>query len=305
MSYILREIPSHYATLSEIADFLEYQCIKNGNFYSIISGTNAMSMMEDIDNEEDSVLNEIKDKFHEALSEIEVRLNDTNGNYPFCAETNVIRKRDSNRQIDIVYTFLLLATRENMKNNKVANNIDGTLLFEKLCAMVLQNFFGNSSESLVFGTGSGITENFQQKIERMLNTISEKGYFFRNPDNSNNRQKDSKVDIVVFIPFSDGKKGQFMALGQCKTGTSWHASISQLQPKAFSESFISPSFVFTPIAVFMVCESFHENWEYYQRNSGGFIFDRERIMEYLPQNIDDRLLEEIDSWNRAVLARDN
>ena len=305
MAYILREIPSHSATLSEIADFLEYQCLKNGNNYSVISGTNAIGMMEDNENEEESGLNEMKEKFYEALSEIEVRMNDTRGNYPFCADTTLIRKINSNSHIDIVYTFLLLATRENMKNNKVANDIDGTLLFEKLCAEVLRNFFGNNSQSLVFGTSSGISENFQQKIERMLNTISEKGYSFRSPDNDNHRQKDSKVDIVAFIPFSDGKKGQFMALSQCKTGTSWRTSISQLQANAFTSSFISPPLVFTPIVIFMVCESCYENWESCQRNSGGLIFDRERIMEYLPDNIDERLLEDMDSWNRAVLARDN
>ena len=54
----------------------------------------------------------------------------------------------------------------------------------------------------------------------------------------------------------------------------------------------------------MVCESFYENWETIFRDLDGLLFDRERIMEYVPDNIDDDLLMKINKWNNSVIERD-
>lgn len=308
MSYRLRETPSDKATLPEIADFMEYQCLKNeSKIYSVTSGVAAMGIATDDNCElEDDNDCEVNQLFFEALSEIENRKVHTGEKYPFNAERNVIKFSSTiNNNIKIIYTFLLLATRENMSSKKIAANIDGTALFEELCAIVLQNFFGGKSKSLIFGTGSGIAENFRNKVERLLNNICEDGYTFRTPENNLNREQDGKVDIVTFIPFCDRNKGQFLAFGQCKTGTTWRNTITQLRPDSFSKKYISPAFFFTPIAVFMVCESFDENWETIFRDSEGLLFDRERIMEYIPDDIDNNLLMKINQWNNAVIERDN
>ena len=53
----------------------------------------------------------------------------------------------------------------------------------------------------------------------------------------------------------------------------------------------------------MVSESFFEDWENTARDTGGILFDRSRIMNYLPKQIDDSLLQDIQKWNKAVLAR--
>lgn len=274
--------------------------------YSVTSGVAAMGIADDAEREHGyDTETETLQQFDEALSEIENRKEYTNGNYPFFAETNIIKLNEEvPPQIKTIYTFLLLATRENMGSKRIAADIDGALLFEKLCAVVIRNFFGEKSQSLVFGTGSGITENFQNKVERLLSELGEKGYQYRIPEYNRNREQDGKVDIVVFIPFSDKKKGQFLAFGQCKTGTSWHSSVTQMRPASFSCNYISPPFLFTPMAIFMVCESFYNNWEIISRDSGGLIFDRERIMEYLPENIDEELISQINEWNSAVIGRE-
>lgn len=307
MPYRLREIPSEKATLPEIADFMEYQCLKDeSKIYSVTSGVAAMGIVADdcseLGDDNDCDANDV---FYDALAEIENRKVHTNGKYPFNVEKNII-KYDSTKSdnIKIIYTFLLLATRENMSSKKVAADIDGTALFERLCAIVLQNFFGVNSHTLVFGTGSGVAETFKNKVERLLNNLGEDGYTFRTPEYNLNREQDGKVDVVTFIPFCDRNKGQFMAFGQCKTGISWRNSITQLRPDSFSKKYISPTFFFTPIAVFMVCESFYENWETIFRDLDGLLFDRERIMEYVPDNIDDDLLMKINKWNNSVIERD-
>ena len=48
MPYRLREIPSEKATLPEIADFMEYQCLKDeSKIYSVTSGVAAMGIVAD------------------------------------------------------------------------------------------------------------------------------------------------------------------------------------------------------------------------------------------------------------------
>ena len=308
MSYRLRETPSIKATLPEIADFMEYQCLKDeSKTYSVTSGITTMGIATDEDFDlENNDESDIALSFSEALSEIENRKAHTQGNYPFNAEANIIKLDSSiNQNIKTIYTFLLLATRENMSSKKTAAGIDGTVLFEKLCSIVLQNFFGKKSQAFVFGTGSGIVENFKSKVERLLNNINEEGYTFRKPENNLNHEQDGKLDVVAFIPFSDRNKGQFLAFGQCKTGTSWRSSIAQLRPDSFSKKYIYPPFYFTPMAIFMVCESFYDNWETTFRDLEGLLFDRERIMEYIPDEIDNNLLTQINEWNNAVMKRDS
>ena len=268
--------------------------------YSSISGESAMGIScDNVDTDSGDDYG-----FEDALSEIEDRLAYSKGKYPFETSTNSLRLRDGiDETVMDVYLFLLLATRENMSGGKNAGGLDGTALFEKLCALVLENYFGNNCSSYVFGTGQDENTSFRLKTQHFLDLLEEGKLEFRVPDSDSNRQKDGKIDVVAFIPFSDKKKGQFIAFGQCKTGTTWRSSISQLNPDAFCRTYCSPTPGFTPICVFMVAESFTENWELYQRSSRGILFDRTRIMSYLPENIDDELLTDIKKWNMSVLRK--
>lgn len=307
MSYKLGQIPSLRATLAEIADFMECQClISEGGVYSSVSGKSAMGISYDEDSENDEY-EENEDEFpevYEALAEIEDRNAFSGGCYPFIADVNSVRVReDIDSKVKDVYTFLLLATRENMSSGKIVEGTDGTALFEKLCASVLRNYFGESSKSFVFGTGQENNLAFSSKVQEMLDMLGEGKLAFRVPDNDTNHHKDGKLDVVVFIPFADSRKGQFIAFGQCKTGTNWRSAVSQLDPKVFCDSFCYPSPGFTPIAVFMVTEAFTDNWEFLLRSTNGLLFDRTRIMQYLPSEIEEDLLEQIRKWNAAVMGK--
>jgi len=301
MSYKLGQIPSCNATQSEIADFIEYQCLKSEeNVYSSVSGKSAMGISYDEDNKDEDEFSEV----YEALAVIDDRYAFSGGHYPFIADVNSVRVRDDiDSKVKDVYTFLLLATRENMSSGKNAEDIDGTGLFEKLCASVLRNYFGKSCRSFVFGTGSDDNVSFACKVQKMLDMLGEGKLMYRMPDNDTNHHKDGTLDVVVFIPFADSRKGQFIAFGQCKTGTNWRSSVSQLNPKVFCESFCNPVPGFTPIAVFMVTEAFADNWELLLRKTNGLLFDRTRIMQYLPSEIEDSLLEQIRKWNAAVMCK--
>lgn len=301
MSYTLGQLPSSRSTLAEKADFMEYQCfISDENRYSAISGETAMGISYD----EQDINSDDNYGFEDALSEIEDRWIYSGEKYPFETLTDSLKIRDDiNSNILDIYKFLLLATRENMRNGRIADGIDGTALFEKLCAIVLKNYFGGNCVSFVFGTGQDNDVSFRIKAQDFFDKLNEGKLEFRVPDGDNNQQKDGKLDIVVFIPFADDKKGQFIAFGQCKTGTTWRSAISQLNPEVFCKTYCSPTPGFTPICVFMVAESFTENWELYQRSSNGILFDRSRIMNYLPDQIDAELLSNIKQWNMSVIER--
>lgn len=94
---------------------------------------------------------------------------------------------------------------------------------------------------------------------------------------------DDKLDVVTHIPFSDSRKGQFIAFCQCKTGTNWRDKVAQLRPGHFSSSHIAPPLNVTPMPVFMVCEAVLDNWENLTRTQ--LFFDRCRIMQYLPDEV--------------------
>ena len=306
MGYKLRDLPSTQASDAELADYMEYQClVSDEKSYSTTSGNSSMGILYDDNTDAGIEGNEINYDFSEALAEVDDRENKSKGKYPFVAEVDTIKiKDDVESYIIDIYTFLLLATRENMKGGKIANDLDGTELFEQLCATVVKNYFGPNSKSFVFGTGAVENKPFHAKVQDFLDTIHEGKYIFRKPDGDVGQQKDGKIDVVIFIPFADNNKGQFMGFGQCKTGTNWKASISQLIPSAFSESFIQPPLAFIPITLFFVSESFTDKWEELTRLSRGIIFDRNRIMEYIPDNIDAELLNKIRRWNEGVISRD-
>lgn len=301
MSYKLGQLPSVQASRAEMADFLEYQCLASeDNVYSSVSGRSAMGISydESLDSEEEFP------EVYEALGEVEDRYVSSGECYPFETNIDSIRVRnDIDVRVKDIYTFLLLSTRENMSSGKAAGGTDGTALFEKLCAAVLGNYFGKASKSFVFGTGQDESLPFADKIQKMLDMLDEGKLTFRMPDNDTKQHKDGKLDVVVFIPFADSRKGQFIAFGQCKTGTNWRSAASQLDPKVFCETFCTPTPGFTPITVFMVAEAFTDNWEYHLRSTSGLLFDRTRIMQYLPEEIDEGLLEQIRRWNEAVMRK--
>lgn len=305
MSYKLDGIPSPRASEAEKADFMEVKSLLAvPNEYSILEASQAMGFVED-ENEVDRISEDLP--FYDTLQRMDVRqMQAKNNHYPFEIEGYVVKvKLDVPDYLIQIYTFLLLATRNNMKNNNLVDNLDGTRLFEQLCAAVLKNYFGQThSRSFVFGTGNDQERSFTTKLEKLLNQLKESGYHFYQSEDNTGDEVDDKLDVVVHIPFDDGRKGQFIAFCQCKTGTSWKLMVNQLSPTKFSRSHISPPLNFTPISVFMIAEAVEQNLE--SNMVDILFFDRCRIMQYLPSEeilAENNLLDNIRIWNEGVLNR--
>lgn len=300
MAFKLGNLPNKGAKTSELADFLEVQCLlSDEKSYSITSAKSALGIAEEttiegIDSEEDKILS----AFEEALAEINSRNYRCNGLYPFKTTPNSIQiKEDVNQRVLNIYTYLLFATREDMGTNRVHDTIDGANLFESFCSYVLNSFFGENSKTMIFGTSES-TRPFKYKIDELLTFIGEGGAF-KSPQGSNYMQKDGKLDVVVSIPFKDKRLGSFLAFGQCKTGTNWSSLITQLAPRAFLNSYTTFSPGFTPLRVFLITEMLLESWEEHIRFADGLFFDRSRLMTYLPQTTE--LDTPIQKWTESVI----
>ena len=291
------------ATQDEIADYLEGKCLLSADkSFSIVEAAEDNGFVEDEDAVESPEVDAYS-SYADALLQIDERSRAiTNNRYPFIGEQNSISLSDDcSEYFKTIYTFLLFATRWKMGADRIIQGKDGALIFERLCNSVLINYFGHHAQGMVFGTGAESDDDgFEAKVKGMLDRFAEKGYLFRRPDRDRNRQKDGKVDLVAFIPFNDSRKGHFVAFGQCKTGTHWREKLGQLNSRTFCDLYIQPSLAFIPVCIYMVSEACNDDWEQLARNSQGVLFDRTRIMQFIPDSIDENLYNDIAVWVNGV-----
>jgi len=286
----------------KVADFLEYECIKTGTEISSLSYRSYVSMSDDelINNGVESSDDKSVEVLDAAIAECSNRLDRCPNQYPFnIGNSSLNLKSDSSWRKDI-YVFLLLTTRLNMKYERVQANLDGTELFEDLCALVTKEYYGKHCRAEVFGTS--VKGSFKDKVEKLLRSLCIKGHF-QEPEGSTGQQKDGNLDIVAWIPFSDKKDGQLIALGQCKTGTHWDAFLSELNAEGFFRLYSSRQPYSKPVRMFFVSESIGDSKWGERCDTAGVLFDRTRIMEFLPENMDEELLGRIKTWNRAAIVK--
>ena len=161
------------------------------------------------------------ERLDEAMNEIERRESACASGYPFALTQEgtvlqypILKPEETQK---VVYLYLLLSTRLNMKDNRNHAGIDGTNLLEPLSAHVLKNYLGrDKAQSLVFGTsGEG---SFEDKVNKLCHNLRE-GSRFQSLDNAPVKAKDAKLDAVAWVPFADRLPSQLIIFGQCKTGT--------------------------------------------------------------------------------------
>ena len=284
-----------------IADFLEFECIKAGAEISSLSYRSYMSVSDDEINNDGVESSDDKSiiKLDAAIAECSNRSKCCPIQYPFIiGNSSLDLKPDSNWHRDI-YIFLLLTTRLNMRDERVQDELDGTQLFEALCAMVTKEYYGKHCCAEVFGTSTG--GSFKEKVEALLQSLCIKGQY-KEPEGTTGHQKDGNLDIVAWIPFSDKKDGQLIAMGQCKTGTHWETLLPELDPDNFFALYSSQQPYARPQKLFFVSESFGD-YKWGERcASAGVLFDRTRIMEFLPESMDEELLNNIIKWNKAAIV---
>lgn len=308
MAYKIPDLPSARAYKEETADFWEIQAIRNpGNYVSQTQISKAIAIgLDELNHDglisEDDTLIDGDEKItglEDVFIELQNRLEYTSKKYPFDFGKYSLKLNENEDLDQRVYLFLLLCTRLNMLTQKIQNGIDGTLLFEKLCAHVARNFFGTNSESLVFGTAN--PGNFEAKVKHLISKIGE-GESFKNPNNNPPSKNDDSIDVVVWKDFSDKRIGKLIGFGQCKTGTStWRDDKHKLKPSDFCNKWFLESPVYPPISLLFICDTLNENYNFYSDQQGFIIFNRFRILEYMSATIEDSLINDIQLWLSGAL----
>ena len=275
--------PAANADRHALADYAELVCWRDGNT-SMAALSKDLGLLAENDYfdgvpEEDPSAEVVR----EAYSEIECRREACGGGYPFVisdAGYTLSMDRDTDCPRHIVYQYLLLATRLNMKDDRMHAAIDGTLLLEDLSADVAREYFGTCAEKLVFGTAA-TGRTFREKLVELCNKLGEGG----GPSGqvaSSTHVKDGGLDVVVWKPFSDERQGKLIGFGQCKTGIVQEDELPRLQPDAFCSNWMTKRPAFLPLRMFFVAEALSFNPHEWYRNASyaGLLFDRCRLVEF-------------------------
>ena len=294
--------PSPRASDHELADFAELVCWKE-DLMSVTALSKHLGRLEENNYYDGVPEDEEKDGFVEAAYlEIERRGEVCRKDYPFVVDDKgyVLRTRyDAKNHKHIIYKYLLLATRLNMKSNRVHADMDGTLLFEELAAEAAREYVGARAEAVVFGTGAQ-TADFPRKINELCNLINEGGRFENRGETARN-VKDGKLDVVVWKHFADQLPGKLIAFGQCKTGTNYRDTLGSLQPDSFCKNWMYSPPPLTPMRMFFVAEALSRLGWYSVVSQAGVLFDRCRMIDFC-DNIRQPVLERIRSWTMAAAA---
>ncbi len=293
--------PSSRAHVHELADFAELTCWKDGKTsataLSRLLGRLGESDYPDGAPEEE----EVDRRVEEAYEEIERRQIACGNGYPFIIGDEGLTlqaSQETGNPMYVTYKYLLLATRLNMSNNRSHAGIDGTLLFEELSAEVARVYFGHRAKSLVFGTAAG-SANFPERVNDLCSRLGEGGGFIGR-DIEDTGAKDGKLDIVVWKPFTDDLPGKLIGFGQCKTGSYWEDSVTQLQPSAFREKWLSSAIFVPPIRMFFIAEDLASSPK--RRGvalDAGLLFDRCRIIDFC-DGVDSGVLVKVREWTEAA-----
>ena len=300
MTFKLPDGPSPRAPEHELADFAELTAWGVGSA-SIVAISRVLGRLAENDHSQ-GVLedDEAEPAVDDAFVELERRREACGDGYPF----EIVGSGDTLRAIQavenpahIVYVYLLLATRLRMDRDREHAGVDGALLFERLSAEVACGYLGARAESLVFGTGGA---DFPSKIDNLCRRIGEGGGFVKR-DGVSHRRHDGKLDVVAWKPFSDEYSGKIVVFGQCKTGTRYKDSLTQLQPDAFFSKWCRMSPVVNPVRAFFVSESLpHADREGAGRDAG-LIFDRCRIVDFC-DGIEAATRHDVATWTKAAAA---
>lgn len=311
MAYKIPNLPSARAYKEETADFWEVQAIRfpempisQRHIVKEVARSLDEKKHDGIESEDD----ELDDSFGEILDELTNRVKASANKYPFEISKYAIKLKNEDSVYKDLYIFLLLSTRFNMTNEKSQNGVDATLLFEEICAIAIKSYFGKNTQSFVFGTA--VAGSFKDKVQDLIIKIGEGGSF-RNPNHTDNTQKkDDGIDVVAYKNFSDGQIGKLIAFGQCKTGhSSWKDGKLKLRPSDFCQKWFSAPVVYHPLKLLFICDTMNEGSTFFDDQQGFIVFNRFRIMEYLPKEaLNAALMKQIRLWLKGAflkIDRDN
>ena len=294
-------VPSVYAPRHELADFAELLCWQQGDT-SATALTRLLGRLAENDYSEGVPEEEEVDwRVEEAFEEIERRQKACRDGYPFDfvdGENTIRVVGGPGRPAHALYKYLLLSTRLNMTSSRLHAEIDGTLLLEDLSAQVAKMYLGERAQSLVFGTAADGT-GFKEKVDSLCLSLGEGGGYSNRTPWSN--VKDGKLDVVAWKPFADGLVGKLIGFGQCKTGTYYKDSLTELQPDGFIKKWMLKPMAVLPVRMFFISEALPltSDERFNISIDAGLLFDRCRIVDFC-DGVDQEVMTTVREWTTAA-----
>jgi hypothetical protein len=312
--YKVGQTPSRQSHLETIADYWELLALADTKPKAVLDLVKKMSKASDeihitgIVDEEDK----LSIRIAESHRELEKRAQFLGNKYPFVINDQSLSAQiDFGNQHHVTYIYLLLCTRLNMQLNRTQAGIDGTEIFEHVCALVATEYFGAGTESKVFGTGDRLADmetkgdedvndpNFENKVEAMVVDLNE-GQGFRNFNDSPPTEKDGGIDIYCWKDFYNYRPGKMVAFGQCKTGTTWRNIITSHKLLNFHDYWLQRTLCADPIHIGFISDNLIRAKNVALDQARMILFDRLRIMQFSP-NLSEPLSEQLISWTNAAL----
>jgi hypothetical protein len=218
-------------------------------------------------------------KIGNAFTEIDRREKATGGSgYPFNRGNSSIKLKGEARDFP-AYVFCLALSYYQWKARKGAPE-NPWELFEQLAYYSAKHYLGG--EAHVFGTSGNEGDKGKRRFVEDINALAKKlgeGHGFKKQRTFST--KDSKLDIVAWKPFPDGRPSQVVLFGQCASGENWPAKLTELDPEAFWDTWMSAGKVSSPLrSVFMPHRVFDEEHWRQRATRARLLFDRCRVVAF-------------------------
>jgi hypothetical protein len=198
--------------------------------------------------------------------------------YPFSRERTSISLKSDAKDFP-AYVFCLALSYCKWKARKEASE-NPWLLFEELAFHSAKEYVGG--EGHIFGTSSRGGRKAGKVFVENINTLASK---LREGDGFKKQKtfstKDSKLDIVAWKPFPDGRPSQIILFGQCAGGANWTDKLTELDPEVFWDCWMSAGKISKPLRSIFMPHRLFDDEEWNQRaTSARLLFDRCRIVAF-------------------------
>jgi hypothetical protein len=213
------------------------------------------------------------------FTEIDRRVKSTGGDaYPFERQNTSIKLKSEARKFP-AYVFCLALSFFKWKQRKKAPE-NPWLLFEGLARFSAKKYLGG--EALIFGTssrqGAQSKKRFEQSINHLASSLGEGEGFKKQRTFST---KDSKLDIVAWKGFPDGRPSQVILFGQCAGGANWRDKLTELDPEAFWDDWMKEGKVSSPLRSIFMPHRLFDDAEWKKRAVyARLLFDRCRVVAF-------------------------
>jgi hypothetical protein len=210
----------------------------------------------------------------QAREEIERRVTIMGASYPFQLDGGSLVYTKSKSGF---YEFCLATSLADQITTGA--NVGFPRLFERLCALLVREFFGPYAESYHVGSPRQ-PEGPSQFGAAMRTAHAMTGEFFWGPDpdlpNDLTRTGDEGVDFIVWTKLPDRRNGSAFVLGQCACGDDWTDKFNDADLKRYRKWFNPLSYV-EPLFAFATPYHVADGLLFEASKRAGLVFDRARL----------------------------